>query len=119
MTTTMNIRDLPTEYEAEFRKEIETEAAKTLADSDRYQVTLLTLTWMEDSDANLGRIYLDDTAWLFEVIDWQERKIRLVLTDESLDLSEDYARAIFETPAECENWFQGLGQDVRTEGWEK
>lgn len=112
-------RDLPTEYDEEFRQEIENDAAKTLGDSDRYQVRLLTLDWIDGADARRAVRYLDTTAWLFEVLDWQERKIRLVLTDESLDLTEDYARATFETPAEVENWFDGLGYDIRIEGWDK
>ena len=112
-------RDLPTEYDEEFRQKMEDDATQTLRDSDRYQVRLLTLDWIEGADARRGICYLETAAWLFEVLDWEKKTIRLVLTDESLDLREDYVRAVFETPAEVAKWFEGIGYLVRTQGWDR
>lgn len=110
-------RDIPTETDESFREEIEADAEGI--DRDRCLIRLLSQDWMNDNQEAMRAVrYLETAAFLFEVIDWETREIRLVLTDESLDLSEDYARAVFETPEECENWFEALGEDLKTEGWD-
>ena len=119
MTTTEEIRIIPAETNETLRWECEAEAAKSIDNNGRYLIRLLTLDWMQDDDAIIGNRYLEGAAFLFEVLDWQARTIRLVLSDESLDLTENHARAIFETPADCEAWFSELGQYVRTEGWDE
>lgn len=111
-------RDIPTEQDENLRWDIEADA--TGIDRSRCLIRLLSQDWMNDNlKAYRAVKYLEGAAFLFEVLDWENRTFRLVLTDESLDLSPDWARGTFDDPQECEDWFEALGDDLEEEGWDE
>lgn len=106
-------RDIPTEQDENLRWDIEADA--TGIDRSRCLIRLLSQDWMSDNLKAYRAIkYLEGAAFLFEVLDWENRTFRLVLTDEIIDLA--WPRATFETPEECEAWFEELGNYIEEEG---
>lgn len=109
------IASLPVEPDPEFRAKIEQDSCDSERDPEDYVAELLSFEWITDKDAWAAINYLTGAGYLFRVTDLETGKMRLALTDETLDFSEGWARGTFSSADECETWLAELGRELEDE----